>query len=78
MLCQQCERDVLLGHRERPNPLGATADKLAGLVCAQCGTVLPADDVTRRLLEKLTQLSRFGLGGESAPLLEPSSFRGEN
>jgi hypothetical protein len=75
MLCQQCEREVLLGRRERPD---ATTEKLAGLVCGRCGKVLPVDDGTRRLLDKLTQLSRFGLGGESPPLLEPSPLRGES
>jgi len=39
-------------------------------LCSDCGAVLPAEDGTRRLLHMLSQLSRFGLGGESPPLLE--------
>jgi hypothetical protein len=39
------------------------------VLCAICGTVLPVEDTTERLLGKLSQLARFGLA--SAPLFKP-------
>jgi hypothetical protein len=38
-------------------------------VCDGCGAVLPVGLVTERLLGKLVQLDRFGLGGGAKPLL---------
>ncbi len=71
MLCQKCEREVALGERgRRPTPPSAKHPDLNAQLCAGCGALLPAEDGTRRMLEKLSQLSRFGLGGESPPLLE--------
>jgi hypothetical protein len=37
--------------------------------CAGCGTVLPLEDTSERLLHKLSQLAQFGLAGAAAPLL---------
>ena len=31
------------------------------MLCTTCGTVLPLEDTTERLLGKLSQLGRFGL-----------------
>ena len=39
------------------------------LFCEGCGVLLPATDSMDGMLRKLTQLARFGLDAESAPLL---------
>ncbi len=71
MLCEKCEREAALGKRGRRIPAAAVKHPdLNAQLCTSCGAVLPAEDGTRRMLEKLSQLSRFGLGGESPPLLE--------
>ena len=74
MLCEKCQRDSGQGKNRHTPPLAqpASAERLLGLLCARCGKVLPAEDGTKRLLDKLSQLSRFGLGGESPPLLGSS------
>jgi hypothetical protein len=46
-------------------------DQLTALLCARCGAVLPNPDPDGIMLTKLTQLSRFGLGADDRPLLEP-------
>lgn len=70
MLCSRCE-----AHPQRTSGKihwsGVRADRLDRMLCAQCGTVLPAQDQGERLLDKLSQLARFGLVAE-ATLLTPS------
>jgi len=77
MLCNRCDEETAPRDRRRRPPLEAPAlgGGLSALVCARCGTILPAPDPVRRMLEKLSQLSRFGLGGDSGPLLERSPTR---
>jgi len=46
------------------------------VLCARCGAVLPPEEMTERLMRKLSQLAQFGLGGDTLPLLRsapPSS-----
>jgi len=76
MLCEKCKRDGVQSGRAR-GIRGASAKhpELNSQLCSNCGSVLPAEDGTRRMLEKLLQLSRFGLGGESPPLLESHPSR---
>jgi hypothetical protein len=44
-------------------------ERLGGLLCTGCGTVLAAVDVPQRLLLKHSQLAQFGLVG-GVPLLQ--------
>jgi hypothetical protein len=37
------------------------ADRISGLRCAACGTLLDAGDIAQLLLEKQSQLERVGL-----------------
>ena len=73
MLCRDCiamvERAGLSSHRARRATPGA--EPLESLLCRRCGAVLAPEDLTDRLLEKLTQLDLFGLGEGALPLLEP-------
>ena len=48
------------------------AERLCNLLCGECGSVLPPDNPTDRMLHKLAQLARFGLSSEGGPLLEYS------
>ena len=76
MLCERCEREMVLGNRGRSDRnSGGEHPGLNSQLCSNCGAVLPAEDGTQRMLEKLLQLSRFGLGGESPPLLESQPSR---
>ncbi len=68
MLCDRC-RDrshKLLWAREAA--LRGMAS-VGTLFCEGCGILLPATDSMDGMLRKLTQLARFGLDAESAPLL---------
>ncbi|HEY7192535.1 MAG TPA: hypothetical protein VH439_02260 [Gemmatimonadales bacterium] len=64
MSCRACE--------DRPitEVAGATSadsgsiwgvERISGLRCSRCGALLGADDIVRLLLEKQSQLERFGL-----------------
>lgn len=68
MLCSRCEqnggRTALRGEWKAPG-------RLNRVLCRGCGAVLPAPDQGERLLDKLSQLARFGLVAE-ATLLTPS------
>ena len=66
MLCKPCQRTVSgLSHecqaQARRSPL---AESFGTLLCARCGGTLPPVDLEDSLLAKLSQLSRFGLGGD--------------
>jgi hypothetical protein len=75
MLCQRCERRLwnpkLLRFWTSPRTVWG-ASRLGDLICARCGSVLPADMVTERLLGKLSQLGQFGLDAAARPLLKPA------
>ncbi len=68
MLCSRCEQGNRRGTRK---PSWAGPEPLHRVLCRQCGAVLPAEDQGERLLDKLSQLARFGLVAE-ATLLTPS------
>lgn len=68
MLCSRCEQGDRRGARRPHSP---APERLNRVLCHQCGAVLPAEDPGERLLDKLSQLARFGLVAE-ATLLTPS------
>lgn len=72
MLCSSCTQIQIAILRRTGRPLLRGAweyQRLEPLICARCGAVLPEQDNTGPLLEKLGQLSRFGLAGTVRPLL---------
>lgn len=69
MLCSRCEQQ-LKEHSAARGRWG-TPERLHRVLCRRCGAVLPAHDQGERLLDKLSQLARFGLVAE-ATLLTPS------
>lgn len=68
MLCSRCEQK---GERVALRGRWSGPERLNRVLCRGCGAVLPAQDQGERLLDKLTQLARFGLVSE-ATLLTPS------
>jgi hypothetical protein len=68
MLCSRCEQ---LGERPAARGRWNAPERLDRVLCRSCGAVLPAADQGERLLDKLSQLARFGLVAE-ATLLTPS------
>ncbi len=71
MICGRCEAflgSISLAYRARFD-FGEMAEALATLFCSRCGEMLKPVDPERLMLEKLTQLSRFGLGADDRPLL---------
>ena len=73
MLCGQCKviTDGVSDAHDVSWRRVSMPDQLTALLCARCGTVLPNPDPDGIMLTKLTQLSRFGLGADDRPLLEP-------
>ncbi len=75
MLCPRCERHLWTARLRRlwTSPAAVWgASRLSDLICARCGAVLPAELVTERLLDKLSQLGQVGLAAAAPPLLEPA------
>ena len=69
MHCNKC-REL---NRGSEMPTKASADSpLSGQFCEICGHLLPVHDTDDGMLRKLTQLARFGLDGESHPILVDS------
>lgn len=71
VLCMRCrslfdDLTMKLSPRERWVNL---RNPLSSLLCARCGTILPAPDPAEAMLSKLTQLSKFGLGADDRPIL---------
>ena len=69
MLCSRCEQRG--DRRDMKTEPWSAPQRLNGVLCRQCGAVLPLVDQGERLLSKLSQLARFGLVAE-ATLLTPS------
>ena len=74
MLCRQCESAI-------PRKIGRGAvtpahvwgsERIRDLLCTRCGTILAAEDIAQRLLQKQSQLALFGLAGSGPLLLEPA------
>ncbi len=72
MLCERCEKILAQWSlRCEPQSHGSQlAASLATVFCARCGGLVSSVDPERVLLKKLSQLSRFGLGGDDRPLLK--------
>jgi len=71
MLCGRCRETPAATRRNGrmiPREID-DAEPLARILCSACGEVLPDPDPTDGILEKLVQLSRFGLVGGGSPLL---------
>ncbi len=71
MICGRCE--ALLGSTSLTYraqfDFGEMAQALATLFCSRCGAMLQPVAPEQPMLEKLTLLSRFGLGADDRPLL---------
>lgn len=79
MLCRRCEVLVsqLRGCTATPaRPTTLRWERFHTLLCARCGAVLPAVDPTDAMLQKLSQLARFGLTAGGKPILQPSRPNG--
>ena len=63
MKCRRCEgRAPGVAPREPARSRRVWgADRISGLHCSACGTLLDAEDIATLLLEKQSQLERFGL-----------------
>ena len=74
MLCRGCEAAVPRGTWSRALTPARVwgAERLRDLLCSSCGTILASEDIAHRLLQKQSQLARFGLGGPGPVLLEPA------
>ena len=71
MICGRCEalnNSTSFTSRAQFD-FGEMSEALKALFCSQCGAMLKPVDPEEPMLEKLTQLSRFGLGGDDRPLL---------
>ena len=73
MLCRRCEAAVPRGAWRGAVAPGRVwgVERLRDLLCSGCGTILAGEDIAHRLLQKQSQLARFGLGGPGPSLLEP-------
>jgi hypothetical protein len=74
MLCARCETRVEQVQRaidRRGSWTGPGSERLRRVLCHGCGAVLPTPDAGESLLQKLSQLARFGLVAE-ATLLAPA------
>jgi len=75
MLCRRCAPLALT----RGAALRAWLSRAAtedspwdSVMCVGCGRVLPPEEMTARLVHKLSQLAQFGLAGGMATLLRVS------
>jgi len=71
VICSRCEalfNSMSFTSRARFD-FAEMAEVLATLFCSRCGAMLQPVDPEQPMLEKLTQLSRFGLGADDRPLL---------
>ena len=56
----------------QPGAAGHQSDQsvtLRVLLCERCGRVLPSEQPDDRLLRRLSQMARFGIGAGSGPIL---------
>jgi len=74
MLCRRCEALSYEGASLRRAGTHARvwgAERISGLYCASCGSLLGAEDIAQLLLQKESQLAQFGLVNPEFPLLQP-------
>ena len=69
MHCDRCSAYKL---DKRLRPTRMPSDGVSAQFCEACGDLLPVRDSVDGMLEKLTQLARFGLDAESRPMLVDS------
>lgn len=70
MICEKCSS--LAQNRKIP-PFAASlqaGDRLGVLFCEACGSLLALPDSGDVILDKLTQLARFGLSAGNGPLMK--------
>lgn len=72
VLCERCEKILAEWSLqcEPQSQRSGLAASLATVFCARCRGLVSSVDPERVLLKTLSQLSRFGLGGEDRPLLK--------
>ncbi|HLU24953.1 MAG TPA: hypothetical protein VKZ58_04550 [Longimicrobiales bacterium] len=69
MLCDRCRRRINGGARRRGPVLEASLrERLAQVMCENCGGVLGIREAEGSIAEKLAQLARFGLNAGGKPL----------
>jgi hypothetical protein len=69
MLCRRCAGLAFLGGVEPPRPFvveGVAWER----TCRRCGVLIARPELTGSIVQKITQLARFGLGGGGAPVLK--------
>ncbi len=71
MLCTHCGTTLaeLALDVESSKLPSSRAGSLQGRLCARCGALIRPEDLVDSMLNKLSQLSRFGLGADDRPLL---------
>jgi hypothetical protein len=75
MLCRRCEVALPRAAWRGALPPGRVwgTERLQDLLCSSCGTILAGEDIAHRLLQKQSQLARFGLDAPGPLLLEAAS-----
>jgi hypothetical protein len=79
-LCRRCKAQ--LKNRMRTDRVvlrwwSEESERREGPVCARCGAAVLPGDPLEAMLAKLSELSRFGLGGDDRPLLVHSDSDGD-
>ena len=72
MACKLCGRGRSQTAPQMRGFSDPALERLRSVICLGCGSVLPAERPADTMLEKLTQLARFGLSDGATPLLEPT------
>jgi hypothetical protein len=74
MLCGRCETHFANTGSSRARSFAARRSSehrlLGGLLCTECGIVLPGEEIALQLLQKQSQLAQFGLAAAAQPLFE--------
>jgi hypothetical protein len=70
MACKHCVQGRLLTGPQMRGSSDPALERLRSIICLRCGSLLPAERPADTMLEKLSQLARFGLADGATPLLE--------
>lgn len=73
MVCSRCEvvwSEVERKHGALVSQVEGPISRLGSLYCERCGSALPLTSATETLLDKLSQLARFGLSAGGRPILD--------
>ncbi len=71
MFCPRCEQ-MMASTQRVSGALDQAAEEAVTvrvLLCERCGCVLPSEQADDRLLKRLSQMARFGIGAGSGPIL---------